>query len=177
MRAARWLVLLLVLPLVAPSPAPEVVVGRAHALADPDARDAPVPEVEPAQPPVVDDGIRNVRSWLIPNPPTPPPPEREWTRGIWSPLPEARAEQPLEETGGEPAQPPGGDPPADETPPASDPAPGPAPEPAPGPAPDPAPAPPRTPDPTPDPTPEPTPEPAPREPDCLICIRVSLPFL
>lgn len=127
MRAVRsfwWLVL--ALPLAAPAPAPTLVAGHAHALADPAfAPDAPAPDPQPA-----DDGIRDVRSWLVPPPPPPPAPEREWGPGQWNPIasPAPILEAPLEPT-------------AREDPPAASPDPVdgsvPDPEAAPGPAPDP----------------------------------------
>lgn len=106
MRFARWCWLLVLVPLSAPAPGTALVAGHAHALADaiPPVASAPV---EPSAP--LDDGIRNVSSWLVPPPAPPEPRAREWSDGKWSPPAEwARVGEgtALEETSGAPPSPP-----------------------------------------------------------------------
>ena len=166
MRAVRslWWVLVLA-PLAVPAPAPALVFGHAHALVEPVPADEP-----PALTALVpsDDGIRDVRSWLIPPPPKPAPPERAWGPGHWNPIwPSPSNEIPLEGSSR-------ADPPAEPSP---SPSPTPGSETAPAPTPDPAPEPEPAPEPSP---PAPTPAPEPQDEggsasSCLLCSILEIP--
>lgn len=165
MRVARWMIFLLVAPLAAPTHAPELVTGRAYALTDaPRPPQVPNPDAPPDA--SEDDGIRDARSWIVPDPPAPSPPEREWSAGVWTPIwdpgPLARTREEADKSQGR-----GDD---ARSPPKTD---GPGTGPA-LPAPPTAPVPPPPMDPTGSAPVEGPPDPTAR---CLLCLQARLPIL
>lgn len=183
-RSLWWLVLLL--PLATPAPSPTLVAGHAHALAE--ASPGTDPPASPAIAGPFDDGIRDVRSWLIPPPPQQAPPAREWGPGGWNPIWQAPGvgESPLDGSSLETTPPPASTPseavPAPERPATT---PEPEPTPSPGPAPAPTPSPEPAPDPLPGsdagspppagPPPEASPEEVPSSSSCLLCWILDMP--